>query len=95
MASRVVPASGATTWRSSPSSRLTREDFPTLGRPTTATLMVVLGLSGIVGGQALDHGIQQIAAPLPHGRAHPDRIAEAERVERVLLGARAPGCPAC
>ena len=38
MASRVVPASGATTWRSSPSSRLTSEDFPALGRPTTATV---------------------------------------------------------
>ena len=33
MASRVVPASGATTCRSSPSSRLTSEDFPAFGPP--------------------------------------------------------------
>src|SRR4030067_455237 len=37
MASRVVPDSGATTLPRSPSSRFTMLDFPTLGRPTTAT----------------------------------------------------------
>src|SRR5437867_670804 len=37
IASRVVPGSSATTSRSRPSKRLTRLDFPTLGRPTTAT----------------------------------------------------------
>src|SRR2546425_1943873 len=37
IASRVVPGSSVTTSRSWPSKRLTRLDFPTLGRPTTAT----------------------------------------------------------
>src|SRR3972149_3639742 len=35
-ASRVVPGSGLTMTRGSPNIRLTREDFPTLGRPITA-----------------------------------------------------------
>ncbi len=39
MASRVVPASGATTCRSSPSSLLMIDDLPAFGRPTTATLI--------------------------------------------------------
>ena len=38
-ASRVVPAWSATIIRSSPHTRLTREDLPTLGLPITATLI--------------------------------------------------------
>ena len=40
IASRVVPATGDTTRRSSPSSRLMIDDLPTFGRPTTATWIV-------------------------------------------------------
>ena len=35
--SRVVPATSVTITRSSPSSRFTSEDFPTFGRPISAT----------------------------------------------------------
>jgi len=38
MESRVVPGSGVTIFLSSPSRELTRDDFPTLGLPTIATL---------------------------------------------------------
>ena len=36
IASRVVPATGDTMTRSSPSSRFNNDDFPTFGRPTIA-----------------------------------------------------------
>ena len=45
MASRVMPASGPVSMRSSPSRRLTRVDLPTLGRPMTATTGPSLSVS--------------------------------------------------
>ena len=84
IASRVVPASGATTCRSSPSSRLTSDDLPAFGRPTTATLIALRSSSSIAGGQQLAPAVEQVAAPLPHAgrRRPPDRRSRA--VEVVL-----------
>ena len=39
LVARVVPAASSTTMRSVPASRFTMEDFPTLGRPSTAIRM--------------------------------------------------------
>ena len=83
MASRVVPASGATTCRSSPSSRLMIDDLPAFGRPTTATL-IESGDSSDALRQRLDQLVEEVAASLPHAGRRADRIAEPEAVEVVL-----------
>ncbi len=85
MASRVVPAISETTNRSSPSSRLTNDDFPTFGRPTTATRKRRFAL-GLGMRQPRDDSVEQIARPLAVDRRHREDHVGAELVELVKVG---------
>ena len=95
MASRVVPGSGAVSARSSPTSRLTSVDLPTLGRPITARSMTgsaPLGRHGIVvAGVGLERLVQEIETLAVLGRYRHGR-PEAER-ERVQSGRHPPPRP--
>src|SRR6266508_1634728 len=66
-ASRVVPGTGLTMARSSPSRRLSSELLPTLGRPTMAILTDVSS-AGIGLGEALSTATSASSiSPLPFG----------------------------
>ena len=80
--SRVVPGVSLTIDRSSWSSRLRSDDFPTLGRPTMATA-VSSGSDGRVppGRQPLDDLVEQVAHALAVLGRHLDDRLEPELVE--------------
>ena len=96
MASRVMPASGPVSSRSSPSSRLISVDLPVLGRPTTATRIGASARSGVrlvrrcaplgirrrrgLLGQRRAQRLVEIGKPLAVLGRDRDRIAEAERI---------------
>ena len=102
MASRVMPASGPVSSRSSPTSRLISVDLPVLGRPTTATR---IGASGARSGFAVAARIRrrrglvrqrraqrriEIGEPLAMLGRDRDRIAEAEPIGLDEAGFRRP-----
>ena len=91
MASRVMPASGPVTSRSSPSSRLINVDLPVLGRPTMAMRIGSRGFSrrGLLVGPHQPLGrlrkccakrVVKIRQSFPMLRADRHRIAQSERV---------------
>ena len=66
MASRVVPATSETITRSSPKRRFTREDFPALGFPMTATRMASSSSSAASsGGKQATHASRRSPVPCP------------------------------
>ena len=88
MASRVVPASGAVSSRSSPSSRLTSVDLPAFGRPTMATRIgcgpdgsaaASICAGGVLGQRRAQRVVEIGQAFVVLGRNR-DRVAEAERI---------------
>ena len=91
IASRVMPASGPVSSRSSPSSRLISVDLPVLGRPTTAMRIgfsaaaagVAASASSSVGGRFGQRRAQRIVEsgqPLAVLGADRDRVAETQRI---------------
>ena len=99
MVSRVIPASGPVSRRSSPSSRFTSVDLPEFGRPTTATRIgrtasldilrsIGVRFSGDVR-QGFAQRLEQIDQPLAVLGRDADRIAETE-----LVGLQHPGAAA-
>ena len=99
MVSRVMPASGPVSMRSSPSSRFTSVDLPEFGRPTTATRIgrtasldilrrIGVRLSGDVR-QGFAQRLEQIDQPLAVLGRDADRIAETK-----LIGFQHPGAAA-
>ena len=107
-ASRVVPGMSCTIERSSPTRRLNSVDLPTFGRPTIAIEKMPSSVRSSTaprgsGGQRVDEGVEQVAAPPPVDGRHRVRGAEAEPGEAPRSrsrGARrrpcwprgAPGC---
>ena len=100
MVSRVMPASGPVSMRSSPSSRFTSVDLPEFGRPTTATrigrtrvaqLRPAASASGfpVDVRQGFAQRLEQIDQPLAVLGRDADRIAETE-----LIGFQHPGAAA-
>ena len=99
MVSRVMPASGPVSMRSSPSSRFTSVDLPEFGRPTTATRIgrTASGVSStgvgsgfpVTSGKRLAERLEQIDQPLAVLGRDADRIAETE-----LIGFHHPGAAA-
>ncbi|PYO34357.1 MAG: hypothetical protein DMD74_11060 [Gemmatimonadetes bacterium] len=81
----MVPGSAATTTRSSPSSRLTRLDFPTFGRPTTATGIVSVSSCGDASGSRAATRSRRSPLLLP--------TAEVNRVLEGLLQRQQPPQP--
>ncbi len=82
MESRVVPATGVTMCRSSPSSALVSDDLPTLGRPTIVMRGVELvGLR--VFGHRGEHRVKQIARAAPRHGGDCVGLSQTEGVEVV------------
>ncbi len=65
MASRVVPATSETTSRSSPRRRFTKEDFPTLGLPITATRRASGSSSSPASGRRATRASRMSPLPFP------------------------------
>ena len=82
MLSRVVPGCSLAMTRSSPSSRLTSVDLPTLGRPMMAMRMAPSsGSLGRLRGEPGEHVLHELLAPLPVARGDHQRLAESQGVE--------------
>ena len=104
MVSRVMPASGPVSRRSSPSSRLISVDLPELGRPTTATRIGAVGAArrrsralvvaprraGGVLRQRRAHRVVEIGQALAVLGRDRDRIAEAELIGFERAGLAGP-----
>ena len=78
MASRVMPASGPVSSRSSPSSRLISVDLPELGRPTTA---MRIGLGGLASSPPLSPSASA-GSRRPRARSHRAAPRAAPRRDR-------------
>ena len=89
--SRVVPACSLTTTRSSPKSRLTNEDLPALGLPTTATRTSLAVRSAVPCGKAREQRVEEIAHSPSRGGADRVRAAGSQRpeIEMRLLDGKA------
>ena len=77
--SRVVPATSLTTTRSSPNSRFTKEDLPTLGFPMTATRITLFVLFIRTSFGELSHDrIQEVSGSLPRDGAQRVGVAHSQ-----------------
>ena len=84
--SLVVPATESTRTRSAPASLFSRLDLPTFGRPISATRRGPPSASSRSAGrrrQRAEYGVEQVTAAAAVQCADRQRLAEAERPQRV------------